>query len=102
MARAAVESLLAGEADAPAFASVPFFWSDQYDLKIQAAGRLAGADESEVVSGSLDERRFLKLYGRKGRLVGALAWNEPRKLIGYRRRLREPLSFEDAVAEARG
>ena len=80
---------------------MPFFWSDQYDLKIQSAGRLAGADESEIVHGSLAERNFLKLYGRKGKLVGALAFNQPRKLIGYRRKLRETVSFADAVAEAR-
>jgi 3-phenylpropionate/trans-cinnamate dioxygenase ferredoxin reductase subunit len=102
MARAAVETLLAGSGESPAYASVPFFWSDQYDLKIQSAGRLGGADESAIVHGSLEERNFLKLYGRKGRLVGALAFNQPRKLIGYRRKLKEPCSFADAVAEARG
>jgi len=102
MARAAVETLLAGDGEAPVYESVPFFWSDQYDLKIQSAGRLSGADESEVVHGSLAERNFLKLYGRKGRLVGALAFNQPRKLIGYRRKLREEVTFADAVAEARG
>ncbi|MEZ4215213.1 MAG: FAD-dependent oxidoreductase [Myxococcota bacterium] len=100
MARAAVETLLAGGGDAPEFASVPFFWSDQYDVKIQSAGRLGGADESAIVSGSLAERKFLKLYGRKGRLVGALSFNEPRKLIAYRRTLRESTSFADAVAAA--
>ena len=72
MAGAAVETLLAGSGEAPAYESVPFFWSDQFDLKIQSAGRLVDADESVVVHGSLEERNFLKLYGRKGRLVGAL------------------------------
>ena len=100
MARAAVETLLAGEGEAPEYASIPFFWSDQYDVKIQSAGRLGDADESAIVLGSLEERNFLKLYGRKGRLVGALAFNQPRKLIGYRRKLREEISFADAVAEA--
>ena len=102
MARAAVETLLAGSGKAPAYASVPFFWSNQYDLKIQSAGRLGDADESEIVYGSLAERDFLKLYGHKGKLVGALAFNQPRKLIGYRRKLREDVAFADAVAEARG
>lgn len=99
MARAAVETLLAGSGEAPAYESVPFFWSDQFDLKIQSAGRLVDADESVVVHGSLEERNFLKLYGRKGRLVGALAFNQARKLIGYRRKLRQPVAFADAIAE---
>jgi len=101
MARAAVETLLAGSGDAPAYESVPFFWSDQYDIKIQSAGRISGADESQIVFGSLEERNFLKLYGRKGRLVGALSFNQPRKLIGYRRKLREEIAFNNAVEEAK-
>lgn len=99
MAGAAVETLLAGSGEAPAYESVPFFWSDQFDLKIQSAGRLVDADESVVVHGSLEERNFLKLYGRKGRLVGALAFNQARKLISYRRKLRQPVAFADAIAE---
>jgi hypothetical protein len=52
-----------------------------------------------VVHGSLEERNFVKLYGRRGRLVGALAFNQPRKLIGYRRKLRKSVAFADAVTE---
>ena len=82
------------------FAPVPFVWSDQYDLKIQAAGRIAPDDEMFVAHGSLAERRFVALFGRKGRLRGALAINRVRQLMGYRRMLREGASFEEAVAAA--
>lgn len=98
---AAAATLLATDAPAP-YASVPFFWSDQYDLKIQSAGYLVGADQSKVVNGSLEEGRFLKLYGRDGRWVGALAFNEPRRLIKCRRQLRTETSFEEAVASHSG
>ncbi|MGH0033981.1 MAG: NAD(P)/FAD-dependent oxidoreductase [Myxococcota bacterium] len=100
-AMAAAASLLAREAPA-AYASVPFFWSDQYHVKIQSAGFLAGSDASKVVHGSIEEGRFLKLYGRAGRWVGALAFNEPRRLIKCRRQLREVVSFDDAVARHTG
>ena len=100
--RAAALRLLAGDADAEPFASIPFFWSDQYDLKIQSAGLLTGSDESKVVHGSLEEKRFLALYARKGRFVGALAFNEPRRLMGCRRKLRENLSWEEALESAAG
>ena len=99
-ARHAVETLLAPPGEAQPFAPVPFVWSDQYDLKIQSAGVVAGAEESHIVYGSLAERRFLKLYGRRGQLTGALAFNEPRRLIGYRRQLRKPMSWKDAIAAA--
>ena len=99
-ADAAAERLLAGESAAP-FAPVPFVWSDQYELKIQAVGRVAPDDEMAVVHGTLDEGRFVALFGREGRLSGALGVNRVRQLMGYRRLLREGASFEAAVTAAR-
>ncbi len=100
-ADAAAERLLAGDGEVPPFAPVPFVWSDQYDLKIQAAGRLSPDDEMIVAHGSLEERRFVALFGRDGKLSGALAMNRVRQLMGYRRMMREGVSFADAVASAR-
>ena len=99
-ADAAAARLLDGPSAAP-FAPIPFVWSDQYDLKIQAAGRIAPDDEVFVAHGSLDERRFVALFGRKGMLSGALAINRVRQLMGYRRMMREGATFEAAVAAAR-
>jgi NADPH-dependent 2,4-dienoyl-CoA reductase/sulfur reductase-like enzyme len=99
-ADAAAARLLDGPGTPP-FAPVPFVWSDQYDLKIQAAGRIAPDDEVFVAHGSLAERRFVALFGRKGVLTGALAVNRVRQLMGYRRMMREGASFDVAVATAR-
>jgi len=96
-----VAERLAGSAAAAApFAPVPFFWSDQYDVKIQFAGRMRGDDELRVVAGSLEERKFTALYGRKGRLTGVLCFSRPRDLAKYRRLIAARTSFEDAVAAA--
>ena len=100
-AGAAAERLLAGPTFAKPFAPVPFVWSDQYDRKIQLAGRVGPQDEIQVVDGTLAERRFVALFGRAGRLVGALAMNRPRQLIACRKQIREGRGFEDAIAEAR-
>ena len=100
-ARHAIDTLLAGEAGGAPFAPVPFVWSDQYDLKIQSAGYAAGFDVSKIVHGSLKERKFVKLYGRKGRLAAAVAFGEPRRLIGYRRSLRRSPSWEEALEDAK-
>jgi 3-phenylpropionate/trans-cinnamate dioxygenase ferredoxin reductase component len=99
-ADAAAARLLDGPST-PAFAPIPFVWSDQYDLKIQAAGRIAPDDEVFVAHGSLAERRFVALFGRKGVLRGALAINRVRQLMGYRRMMREGASFDAAVAASR-
>ena len=63
--------------EAAAFAPIPFVWSDQYDVKIQCAGHVSGDDTVEIVDGSLDERRFVAIFGRAGRLTGAVVVQSP-------------------------
>ena len=92
--------LLAGPGEAVDFAPVPYFWSDQYDAKIQFLGRCCPTDEVRIVDGSVEERRFVALFGRDGRLFGALAFNRPRLLMAYRKLLAAKTSFEDAIAHA--
>jgi 3-phenylpropionate/trans-cinnamate dioxygenase ferredoxin reductase component len=92
---------LAGGTGEP-FAPVPWFWSDQYDRKLQLAGRASADCDVEVVAGSLEDRRFTALYGRAGRLVAALGVNMPAQVARWRNRLKEGVTpFEEAVAEAR-
>lgn len=97
---AAARRLLAGPGEARPFAPVPYFWSDQYDVKIQLVGH-PGPEELRVVDGSVEEHRFVALYGRGGRLVAALAFNRPRPLMGYRKLIAASVSWEDALAHAR-
>jgi NADPH-dependent 2,4-dienoyl-CoA reductase/sulfur reductase-like enzyme len=96
------ERLAGSEAGAAPFAPVPFFWSDQYDVKIQFAGRMRGDDEVRVVAGALEERKFTALYGRAGRLTGVLCFSRPRDLAKYRRLIAARASFGHALAAAGG
>ncbi len=80
--RAAALTLLHGE-DSDPFDPVPYFWSDQYETKIQFVGR--PGPEVRVVDGSLDDDRFVVAYGSGGRIVGALAFSRPAKLMAYQR-----------------
>ena len=100
MGEAAAASLLAGRRDAPAFDPVPYFWSDQYGLRIQMLGRPAPSDEVAVVDGALDadDGKFVALYGRGGRLTAALAVSRPRQLMGYRPLLVAGASFDEALS----
>ena len=63
------------------FAPVPYFWSDQYDMKIQAYGHLRGHDQVTVVQGDLAERRFVAAYRTGDRLSGVLAVGVPPKSL---------------------
>lgn len=102
MAQAAAARLLAASDEAALpYEPVPWFWSDLYDRKIQLAGRSGPDDEVQVVTGDVAERRFVALYGRAGRLVGALGWNRPRHIIPWRQRLAEGMDYADAVDLAR-
>jgi 3-phenylpropionate/trans-cinnamate dioxygenase ferredoxin reductase subunit len=95
---AAGRRLLAGD-DAMPYSPVPWFWSDQYDRKIQLAGRPGPDDEVRVVNGSVDERRFVAFYGRAGRLVGVLGMNRPRHVMQFRTKIEQGISWEDALAD---
>jgi NADPH-dependent 2,4-dienoyl-CoA reductase/sulfur reductase-like enzyme len=91
----AVATLLAGEGGGEPFAPVPFVWSDQYDRKIQVAGRLEDADETRIVVGSLAERRFVMLFGRRGRVCGVLGLNRPRLVMQSRALIRNRVVLGD-------
>jgi 3-phenylpropionate/trans-cinnamate dioxygenase ferredoxin reductase subunit len=91
-AGAAAQTLLDGDA-APPLASVPYFWSDQYDAKIQFAGKITPGDTLKVVEGSVEEKNLVALYGRAGKLRGVLAVNKPVALIRNRKAIAEGAAF---------
>ena len=96
----AAERLLVDDDAATPFEPVPWFWSDQYDRKIQLAGRVRADDETHLATGSLEERRFAMLYGRGGKLVGVLGFNRPRHVMQYKTLIQDGASFADAIAAA--
>ena len=103
-ARRLLADLAGDPADDPAstapYDPVPWFWSDQYDRKIQLAGRSSRADEVRVVDGSTEERRFVALYRRGDRLVGVLAMNRPRLLVTFRGLVERGAPWDEALAQA--
>jgi 3-phenylpropionate/trans-cinnamate dioxygenase ferredoxin reductase subunit len=92
--------LLAGADRGEPFGPVPWFWSDQYDRKIQLAGRPRPDDEVVVVNGSIAERRFAALFGRGGRVVAVLGMNRPRQVMQFRGLIANRASWDDALAVA--
>jgi 3-phenylpropionate/trans-cinnamate dioxygenase ferredoxin reductase subunit len=80
------------------FATVPWFWTDQYDRKVQLAGRVGPGDGVEVVEGSIAAQRFVALFRRDDRCIGVLGVNRPRHVVQLRMRMATPLPWADAVA----
>ena len=65
------------------YSQVPWFWSDQFDLKLQIAGLSQGYDEI-VIRGNPADRSFACLYLKNGQLIATDAVNAPREFIQSR------------------
>ncbi|MFE7275183.1 NAD(P)/FAD-dependent oxidoreductase [Streptomyces sp. NPDC057623] len=83
----AVATLLAGGAVRPAAPRPPYFWSDQYGVKIQFAGHAAAADSVTIEAGAADTRDVLAVYRRAGDPVAVLGMNQPRPFTRWRKQL---------------
>ncbi|CAM3380876.1 FAD-dependent oxidoreductase [Nocardioides dubius] len=79
-----------------ALSTVPYFWSDWYDHRIQFVG-IPRADEVRVVSAEQDDDRFLALYRRGDRLVGVLSVDRPTQIMKYRRLIVNRASWTEAL-----
>ncbi|MAG04339.1 MAG: FAD-dependent oxidoreductase [Acidimicrobiaceae bacterium] len=97
----AARRLMLSDEEAEPFSPVPWFWSDQYDRKVQMAGRPRADDEVSVVDGSFEERRFTAIYGRDGRLTAVFGMNRPRQVMQYRGLLERGASWSEALEFAR-
>jgi NADPH-dependent 2,4-dienoyl-CoA reductase/sulfur reductase-like enzyme len=84
---------------ATAYETVPYFWSDWYDSRIQFVG-IPTAEEIRVVSGSIDDGRFVALYRAGDRLIGALTLNRRADVMKYRVQIARRGSWADALAFA--
>lgn len=96
----AARRLMQADAEAQPFNPVPWFWSDQYDRKIQLAGRSCPDAEVRVMTGSVDEHRFVAFYGHEGRFLGALGMNRPRHVMQSKGLLEQDASWDEALAFA--
>jgi NADPH-dependent 2,4-dienoyl-CoA reductase/sulfur reductase-like enzyme len=99
---AAARNLLAAPGARKPFAPVPYFWSDQYDMKVQAYGFLRGHEEVAVVEGDVAQRRFVAVYRTGDRVSGALAIGmPPRAARQWRQTIAAGAVWRDTVSEAR-
>jgi NADPH-dependent 2,4-dienoyl-CoA reductase/sulfur reductase-like enzyme len=98
---AAARNLLAvanGAAATP-YESVPFFWSDQFESRVQFVGRAHGDDEVHVFAGSTDGS-FAALYGWQGRLRGVLGVSMPKMVMPFRTLIAAKATWDEALAKA--
>lgn len=78
---------------APSIPQVPYFWSDQYDLKLQALGTPRATDDIRILADN--GRKFLAYYFREGRLSGVVGAG----MTGQVMKMRAKIAVAAPVAE---
>ncbi|MFP6817065.1 MAG: FAD-dependent oxidoreductase [Pseudomonadales bacterium] len=86
-ARVAAANMCGGD---KTYASIPWFWSDQYELKLQMVGFSADAD-SQVLRGEMSTNQFAVFYLNDGSLVAADAVNSPREFMVCKQLIGKPV-----------
>jgi hypothetical protein len=79
------------------FLPVPYFWTDQFDAKIQAYGLPSREADFEIVAGNAADGKFAALYGIDGRVTAALSWNLPREARALRKHVFERTPWKEAL-----
>jgi len=67
-----------------AYDQLPWFWSDQYDVKLQTAGLMTGYDEA-IVKGDVASRKFSVSYYKDGKMIALDALNSPAEFMQARK-----------------
>lgn len=78
------------------YGQVPWFWSDQYDLKLQIAGLSQNYDEV-VIRGSIEQQSFACLYLSRGQLIAIDAINRPKDFIQSKALIAEHARIDPAL-----
>ena len=92
-ARVVVPAIL-GRA-APDVVVVPYFWSDQYDVKIQCLGEPEATDIVHLVED--DGRKFLAYYERDGVVAGVVGGGMPGKVMKSRAKIASGAPIADVL-----
>jgi NADPH-dependent 2,4-dienoyl-CoA reductase/sulfur reductase-like enzyme len=92
---AAARTLLAGPDAAEAYDDIPYFWSDQYDVKLQMLGVPTGYDAFDIVEGDPAAWEFIAAYGCGGRTVAVLG-TIPNRVYAYREAIAQRAQFPPA------
>ena len=103
MAAHAARRLLAEPGSAAAtmpYTPVPWFWSDQYGLKLQLVGSAVGHDEVRIVDDPDGGDKLLALYRRGDRLVAVLGISNAKRILGFRKLLEHDPSWHEGLGAA--
>lgn len=76
------------------YKSLPWFWSDQYDLKLQIAGLSQGYDQVVIRGDKQNSRSFAAFYLKEGRLIAADCINRPQEFMLSKKIILDNMAIE--------
>jgi 3-phenylpropionate/trans-cinnamate dioxygenase ferredoxin reductase subunit len=76
--------------------AVPWFWSDQYDLKLQMTGLSQGFDQC-VLRGQMQNKSFAAFYLKQGRLIACDAVNRAQEFMVAKRMVAACMTFDPST-----
>jgi NADPH-dependent 2,4-dienoyl-CoA reductase/sulfur reductase-like enzyme/ferredoxin len=103
--RIAAHNMVSSQTDRWPHLAIPCFWSTQFDTEIKSIGVPTFADEVMIAQGSTADRRFVAVYGHRGRVTAAVAFNQAKWLAFYEDLIRQSAPFPpefDGVDEPDG
>lgn len=79
------------------YTAEPYFWSDQFGIRLQVAGSVNPRREIQVVDGIAADRSFIGAQFSEGRLTALIGFNAPRPFLQWRRRNAAALQAQTTV-----
>ena len=80
------------------YAAVPFFWSDQFDARIQCLGRPSANAQIDIVDGSVAEGKWCAIYSVNNKLTAVLGVSKPKLVMPSRALLSKHTTRDEALA----
>ena len=82
-AEVAAHNMISVQGERWPYLTLPEFWSTQFGTEIKSVGVPPYADQVVIAQGSVAERRFVAVYGHRGRVTAAVAFNQAKWLEYY-------------------
>ncbi|GAA1659957.1 FAD-dependent oxidoreductase [Catellatospora bangladeshensis] len=92
-AEVAAHNMISSESERWPHLEMPAFWSLQFGHNIKSVGVPPIADQIAITQGTVESRQFVAAYGYKGRVVGAVSWNQGKWLDFYQQLIEQAAPF---------
>jgi hypothetical protein len=92
-AQVAAHNMISSPARRRPHLSLPVFWSAQFGVNIKSVGVPTFADEVAVTQGSVEDRRFVAVYGHRGRITAAVTFDQAMWLEFYQELIEKAAPF---------